>query len=355
MRINHEATGASNIVRSAMKLTDSVLEEIARMVVGDAAHFPYRSSYYITRFFKRCGLPFTHDGTTRPKWTNERLQELNLGPATSVDLPPDDLCRVISELFEQDDFDRHNRQLEQRGEKNPEYFADIAKALESFNKIVKRHSITAYLDESGRCFLRTTGTGISSASYSQTSRPLSQEEIGQRKKLTNFLDGASEDEFIEKILVPLFQRLGYRRVTPTGHSDRSLEFGKDLWMKYQLPTGHWIYFCAQVKKNRIDSNNASSEKNVANILTQARMAIDHPILDTEINRMVLLDHLYLISAGDITKAARSWLAQQLDVSQRRYIIFMDREEFLDQSARILLDLELESTEATEVADDDIPF
>lgn len=338
-----------------MKLTDSVLEELARMVVGDAAHFPYRSSYYITRFFKRCGLGFTHDGTTRPIWANERLQELNLGPATSADLPSDDLCRVISELFEQDDFDRYNRQLEQRGETNPERFADITKALEAFNRIVKRHGIIAYLDESGRCFLRSTGTGISSASYSQNSRPLSQEEIEQRQKLTMFLASASEDQFIEQVLVPLFQRLGFRRVTPTGHSDRSLEFGKDLWMKYQLPTGHWIYFCAQVKKDRIDSNNASAQKNVANILTQARMAIDHPIHDPEINRMVLLDHLYLISAGDITKAARSWMAQQLDSSQRRHIIFMDREEFLDQSARILLDLTVAEKETSDIPDDDIPF
>lgn len=228
-------------------------------------------------------------------------------------------------------------------------------ALEAFNRIVKRHGIVAYLDESGRCFLRSTGTGISSASYSQNSRPLSQEEIEQRQKLTTFLDSASEDEFIEKILVPLFQRMGYRRVTPAGHSDRSLEYGKDLWMKYQLPTGHWIYFCAQVKKGRIDSNNASAQKNVANILTQARMAVDHPIHDPEINRMVLLDHLYLVSAGNITKAARSWMAQQLDASQRRHIIFMDREEFLDQSARILLDLRFEEPGTTEIADEDIPF
>ncbi len=126
-------------------------------------------------------------------------------------------------------------------------------------------------------------------------------------------------------------------------------------MKYQLPTGHWIYFCDQVKKSRIDSNNASAQKNVANILTQARMAVDHSIHDPEINRMVLLDHLYLISAGDITKAARSWMAQQLDASQRRHIIFVDREEFLDQSARILLDLRFEEPETTEITEDDIPF
>jgi len=51
-----------------MKLSDRILEELAKMVVGDAKHFPYRSSSYITRFFARCGLPFVHDGSTRPRW-----------------------------------------------------------------------------------------------------------------------------------------------------------------------------------------------------------------------------------------------------------------------------------------------
>ena len=125
-------------------------------------------------------------------------------------------------------------------------------------------------------------------------------------------------------------------------------------MKYQLPTSHWLYFCAQVKKDKIDSNNASGAKNVSNILAQARMAIDHPIFDPEANRKVLLDHLFLISAGEITKAARTWLIEQLDAGQRRHIIFMDRDEFLDQSARILLDLHFEE-QKFDISDEDIPF
>lgn len=125
-------------------------------------------------------------------------------------------------------------------------------------------------------------------------------------------------------------------------------------MKYQLPTGHWLYFCAQVKKDKIDSNNASGSRNVSAVLAQARMAIDHPIHDPEVNRKVLLDNLFLISAGEITKAARAWLVEQLDAGQRRHIIFMDCEEFLDQSARILLHLRVGQTSYA-TADDDIPF
>lgn len=331
-----------------MKLSERVLEQLGRMVVGDAKGFPYRSSHFITRFFARCGLPFVHDGTTRARWAQERLAELNLGAAQSADLPSDDLCRVISELFDPDDFERYNEKIQ-----NPDYHVDVECALASFNKVVQRAGLVAYRDESGRCYLRSTGTGTSSASFSGQTRPLSQDEIVQRQKLANFLDKASEDEFTEKVLVPLFQRLGFHRVSPTGHAEKTLEFGKDLWMKYQLPTSHWIYFCAQVKKDKIDSSAVGGNNNVATILNQARMAIDHPIFDPEANRKVLLDHVFLISSGEITKAARTWLVEQLDAGQRRHIIFMDRDEFLDQSARILLDLRLDSPGT--IADDDIPF
>jgi hypothetical protein len=66
--------------------------------------------------------------------------------------------------------------------------------------------------------------------------------------------------------------------------------------------------------------------------------------------------LFLISAGEITKAARTWLIEQLGAGQRRHIIFMDRDEFLDQSARILLDLRIEDDKPVPISDDDdIPF
>jgi hypothetical protein len=94
--------------QTKVKLHDRVLQGLARMITGDARHFPYRRGHELTKFFKRCGLPFVHDGTTRATWAYERLAELNLGPAQNVDLPSDDICRVISELFDPNDFDDHN-------------------------------------------------------------------------------------------------------------------------------------------------------------------------------------------------------------------------------------------------------
>jgi hypothetical protein len=83
------------------------------------------------------------------------------------------------------------------------------------------------------------------------------------------------------------------------------------------------------------------------------MAIDHPILDPDANRKVLLDHVFVIAAGEITRAARTWIVEHIDAGQRRHILFMDRDEFLDESARILLDLHFE--EGKIITDDDLPF
>ena len=323
-----------------MTLSDWVLESLAEMVVGDHQLFPYKSSSYISRFFKRCGLPFVHDGSTRKWWARERLGELNVGVAHAHDLPSDDLLRVMSELLDPEEFEKHGM--------------DREAALAGLNKLLSRSGLAAYLDVSGRCHVRNTGTGVNSSTMPQQPRPLSPEEIVQRQKVSTFLDSASEDEFTERLLVPLFQRLGFHRVSATGHKEKTLEFGKDLWMKYQLPTGHWIYFCAQVKREKVDASGAGGTSNVATVLAQARMAIDHPIFDPDANRKVLLDHVFLISAREITRAARAWLVEQLDAGQRRHIIFMDRDEFLDHSARILVDLQIDQAEAVS-RDDTIPF
>jgi hypothetical protein len=323
-----------------MKLNPRVLDALAEMVIGDHALFPYRSSSYITEYFERCGLPFVHDGSTRKWWAKEKLEELNLGPSSNPDLPSDDLLSVIAELFDPLDFEKKEKLIQP--------------ALEALNGILKRHSLVAYLDATGRCYVRNTGSGATSSTSSQQPRPLSQEEIAQRQKLSVFLDTASEDQLTEQMLVPFFLRLRFHRVSVAGHKEKILEFGKDLWMKYQLPTGHWLYFCAQVKREKIDSSGSGGDRNVATILNQARMAIDNPIFDSDTNRKVLLDHIFIISAGEITKAARAWLVERLDAGQRRHIIFMERSEFLDHAARILLDLKLIDG-STPITDDDIPF
>ena len=52
--------------------------------------------------------------------------------------------------------------------------------------------------------------------------------------------------------------------------------------------------------------------------------LGHQIFDPEIGKRVLVDHVFIVAGGDITEQARNWLANALDASQRRSIIFMDQ-------------------------------
>jgi hypothetical protein len=57
----------------------STKERIAEFICGDdATKFPvYRSSSYLTKFFKDIGINKTHDGSTRKWWTLNVINELN--------------------------------------------------------------------------------------------------------------------------------------------------------------------------------------------------------------------------------------------------------------------------------------
>ncbi|MFH4384908.1 hypothetical protein WAJ74_19225, partial [Acinetobacter baumannii] len=139
------------------------------------------------------------------------------------------------------------------------------------------------------------------------------------------------DELIEKILLPLFRILGFQRITVAGHKDKALEYGKDIWMKFTLPTQHIIYFGIQVKKGKLDSSGMTKagNHNIAEIYNQTTMMLGHEIFDPETNKRVLVDHAYIIAGGEITKAARNWLGNKLDANKRSQIIFMDREDILN--------------------------
>src|SRR3954465_10735384 len=82
-----------------MKFKNRNLREIAEMVVGDAEHFPYRSSGYITEFFQECDLDFVHDGSTRWAWTASRLEELLADPQPAAHVLPERFMVLLRTLM----------------------------------------------------------------------------------------------------------------------------------------------------------------------------------------------------------------------------------------------------------------
>ncbi|MFW1893210.1 MULTISPECIES: hypothetical protein [Acinetobacter] len=299
-----------------MRFRDRNLKDIADCIVGDKQYFPYRSSFYITQFFDECDLPYVHDGTTRWWWTAERLKELLEEPCAKDSLPEKfiNLLRIL--MYKSD-----------ATEDDPERI----NALMELNKPLSREGFEAFYGNDNILYVRNIRTNNLIKPSENPHRPFTEDELKKRELLINFLERCSEDELIEKILLPLFRILGFQRITVAGHKDKALEYGKDIWMKFTLPTQHIIYFGIQVKKGKLDSSGMTKagNHNIAEIYNQTTMMLGHEIFDPETNKRVLVDHAYIIAGGEITKAARNWLGNKLDANKRSQIIFMDKEDILN--------------------------
>jgi hypothetical protein len=235
--------------------------------------------------------------------------------------------------------------------------ADRPGALAILNGSLAREGFEAFYAVDQKCYLRHLSTGIIAAPLHNPHRPFSAAELKRREQLLGFLKGASEDSLIEDVLLPLFRQLGFHRITPAGHKDKQLEYGKDVWMKFTLPTQHILYFGIQVKKGKIDAAGASaaSNANVAEIHNQANMMLGHEVFDPEIGKRVLVDHAFIVAGGEITKAARNWLGSKLDASKRSQIMFLDQDDILNLFVVTSLPLPAGALPPTEPSDDDLPF
>jgi len=157
-------------------------------------------------------------------------------------------------------------------------------------------------------------------------RPFSRTETERRDQLTAWLLTASEDQLIEELLLPCSGNWASTASPPAGHRDKALEYGKDVWMRYQLPPQHVPYFGLQAEKGKLDAagTTRAGNANIAEIHNQALMMLAHEIFDPESSKRVLVDHAF--AGGEITKAARNWLGNALDASKCSQILFMDRDD-----------------------------
>ena len=326
-----------------MKFKNRNLRAIAEAVIGDVEFFPYRSSSYITQFFEECDLDFVHDGSTRWAWTADRLSELLQEPQPAAYALPDRFVHVLRVLMHKSDAESND--------------PDRSQALEVLNKPLSREGYEAFYGDDNLLYIRHIGTKTVSTPVNPH-RPFTPKEIEKREQLIAYLDKCSEDELIEEVLLPLFRQLGFHRITSAGHKDKTLEYGKDIWMRYILPTQHVLYFGVQAKKGKLDAAGMSkgSNANIAEIHNQLLMMLGHEIFDPETNRTVLVDHAFIVAGSEITKQAKNWLGQKLDASKRSQILFMDRDDILN--LYIVSSLPLPDgaiPKPVYFQDDDIPF
>lgn len=318
-----------------MRFKDRNLRGIAECVIGDNARFRYRSSSYITQFFEECDLDFRHDGTTRWAWTVARLAELLTEPQEAPNTLPARFVHVLRVLMQKAD----------AADDDPER----SLALSELNKPLNREGYEAFYGEDGLLYVRHVGTQTLSIAITPH-RPFTPDEMRRRDELSRFLDACSEDDLIERVLLPLFRQLGFHRISAAGHKDKALEYGKDVWMRFILPTQHVLYFGLQAKKGKLDAAGSSDRgnANVAEIYNQVLMMLGHEIFDPETSRKSLVDHAFIVAGGEITKQARNWLGGKLDATKRSQILFIDREDILN--LYVVSSLPLPASE-----DEKIPF
>jgi hypothetical protein len=231
-------------------------------------------------------------------------------------VPPDAFVRVIRRLMEKGEADIGD--------------PERTHAMAALNQLLAREGWEASYDKHGIVQLRHIATNTL-AEVANPHRPMTAAELERKDKLVAYLDKCSEDELIEEVLLPLFRQLGFHRVTAAGHKDKALEYGKDVWMKYTLPTLHVLYFGIQVKKGKLDASGVSKagSANVAEIHNQATMMLGHEIFDPETSKRVLVDHAFIVAGGEITKQARNWIGNKLDATKRSQVMFMDRDDILN--------------------------
>lgn len=305
-----------------MKFKPRSLTQIADLICGNSgpsetAYFPYRSSSYITQFFEEADTDYQHDGSTRHRWVADVLAQILAEPHEGPTRPPDTFIRVIDRLMDRSEAVNES--------------SDRTRALELLNFPLNREGFEAFYAADTHCYLRHLGTNTVAATTPNPHRPLSSVEVKRRQALVSYLDAASEDELIEEVLLPLFRQLGFHRITAAGHKDKALEYGKDIWMRYTLPTQHVLYFGIQTKRGKLDAAGSTrgSNANIAEIHNQVLMMLGHEIFDPEIGKKVLVDHAFIVAGGEITKQARNWLGNKLDASRRSQILFMDRNDILN--------------------------
>ena len=115
------------------KLKTSIIDQLALMICGDPpySNFQYRSSYYLTLFFRGIDLDYHHDGSGRRSWVTEVLEELNEKPELKPDFPSPELKKIIEHLL------------------YPTHFTDSDQdqAIEQINQLLQSQSLIVEKDE----------------------------------------------------------------------------------------------------------------------------------------------------------------------------------------------------------------
>lgn len=121
---NRETLGILKLLKAREENIDFELA-LAERICGDNPNYPYRSSYYITKFFNDLGYSYSHDGTTRRIWIKDVLLQLDTSQIAAL---------VKNGLFRRADY--KNPKL--RTHRNDKFIDDdfLESAISDFRKFI---------------------------------------------------------------------------------------------------------------------------------------------------------------------------------------------------------------------------
>lgn len=161
--------------------------------------------------------------------------------------------------------------------------------------------------------------------------------------INKFLDIADELSATKMLVVPLFRSMGYEHVRFDKHEQRNLEFGQDIReMKLRLPSGHVLYFVAQVKKKTLRSSTRNVASDIESILLQLEKSLEKKIFDYDLDSEVRPDHAYLVVLGSISKDSRVFLEERISAEKRRKILILNRDDLIQLCQKYGLPLEAQA-------------
>jgi len=129
MTVNNEETMALLKILKAREENYYFELELAKRICGDNPNYPYRSSSYLTQFFRRLGFDYEHDGSTRRFWVKDVLLELDVSQIVVV---------IQKGLFNKDDYKSRFLGNEADEEFSPDEF--LKDALDEFRRFIDESS-----------------------------------------------------------------------------------------------------------------------------------------------------------------------------------------------------------------------
>ena len=135
----------------------------------------------------------------------------------------------------------------------------------------------------------------------------------------------NEDEFIQNILVPIFEFLTFEGLTVLHHSG-ALEHGKDIVFYQRDLLGSFIFYSVVACNQRIHTNSSktSDSGHYSKIIDQVSKCYYEPWREDNLKRDAYIDKVIVATPSTITNAAMTYF-RRWEEKERRHLVFLDGE------------------------------